>query len=314
MNITKSTTLDTIMNAKEFESFGDKLFIPWVGPFELVHKLLPIGAVDQNAPHTEIMSGIQRLLELRQSGEPVYHPIDAEKKQWIFHFPGRQGGKCVFICPGGGYGTVCSLWEGFPIAARLNSMGFHAVVVNYRVGREAHYPNPQDDLAAAVRFTMEHANVWGIDCSEYAVEGSSAGGHLAGSFCTQSVGYPLYGLPSPGCAILAYPVVTMGEAAHRDSRKRLLGAGRSDPELRALYSIEAQIIPQYPKTFLWQCVGDNVVPFANSQRMKKALDACGVHNCYMTFEGNAHGWGLGTGTAAEGWLEAAVDFWQRTEP
>ena len=31
----------------------------------------------------------------------------------------------------------------------------------------------------------------------------------------------------------------------------------------------------------------------------------------LVFDGLSHGFGLGTGTAAEGWLDNAVEFWER---
>jgi histidinol phosphatase-like PHP family hydrolase len=34
-----------------------------------------------------------------------------------------------------------------------------------------------------------------------------------------------------------------------------------------------------------------------------------IPHCYRIFEGPAHGWGLGGGTAAEGWVEEAAAFW-----
>ena len=41
------------------------------------------------------------------------------------------------------------------------------------------------------------------------------------------------------------------------------------------------------------------------------LQAIGIDAELDYFEGCWHGFGLGIGTAAEGWVDHAVDFWQR---
>ena len=41
------------------------------------------------------------------------------------------------------------------------------------------------------------------------------------------------------------------------------------------------------------------------------LKANGVNTMIEVFEGLPHGFGLGTGTVAEGWLNNAVAFWER---
>ena len=115
------------------------------------------------------------------------------------------------ICPGGGYRRVCNFIEGYPFAKKLNKMGYHAIVVYYRVRALAVYPNPQDDLARAIREIHDHAVPWKLDMKNYSLWGSSAGGHLAGSFGTEAMGWKKYGLPRPGALVLVYPVVTMTE-------------------------------------------------------------------------------------------------------
>ena len=66
----------------------------------------------------------------------------------------------AIICPGGGYRRVCDFIEGHPFAKKLNSLGYHAIVVFYRVRALAVYPNPQDDLARAVQEIHSHAEEW----------------------------------------------------------------------------------------------------------------------------------------------------------
>ena len=42
----------------------------------------------------------------------------------------------------------------------------------------------------------------------------------------------------------------------------------------------------------------------------EALKENGCRFEYVTVDGDAHGWGLGVGTEAEGWIEKAVGMWE----
>lgn len=226
----------------------------------------------------------------------------------IAAFVQEKPSRYVMICAGGGYNAVATMQEAFPVARALYDRGYSSFVLQYRCGKYAQAPNPMDDLAQAVRFAMEHSKEFQLDGSDYAVMGFSAGGHLAASFGTETLGYTRYGIPKPGAMFLAYPVITMGEYAHVGSRDNLLGK-TADKTLWEQWSIEKQITPAFPPTFLWQCDQDNAVPIQNSRLMAKGLERANVPFEYETFSSTAHGWGLGTGTAADGWLDRALQFW-----
>ena len=228
----------------------------------------------------------------------------------MLHFPGKPGAPFVMVVPGGGYAVVCSMFEGFPVANALNKMGYHAFVVDYRSGRDALAPNPQDDLAEAVRYVLDHATELGVSPEGYAVAGFSAGGHLAGSFGTKALGWHHYGLPCPAALFLSYPVVTTREHTHSDSCKNLLGQNWTQEDVRK-WSLEAQMDRDTPPVYLWQCEADNVVSIQNSKLLYDHLKEFDVPCEYEVFPGRAHGWGLANGKAAEGWLGRAVAFWQR---
>lgn len=214
------------------------------------------------------------------------------------------------ICPGGGYGSVCGFLEGHPYAKRLNKMGISAVVVYYRVREKASFPAPQDDLARAVREVISHAKEWNLEVDGYSVWGSSAGGHLAGTFGTEALGYKKYGLPKPGAMVLTYPVVTMGEKTHAHSRERHLGKNPGDDLIR-LCSVEQQVTNHFPPTFLWCGDSDQTVDPGNSRMLYAALREKGVPCLMREYPGVGHAVGLGKGTASFGWLEEAVMFWQK---
>lgn len=213
------------------------------------------------------------------------------------------------ICPGGGYRRVCNFIEGYPFAKKLNKMGYHAFVVYYRVRNLAAYPNPQDDLARAVREIHDHAAQWKLDMNGYSVWGSSAGGHLAASFGTDAMGYIKYNLPKPGALILVYPVITMGDETHCGSRNYLIGAYASQ-EYIDLTSVHKQVTGNYPPTFLWWGDEDGTVPPVNSLMLKDALIRNNIPNLCIEYQGVDHGVGIGKGLPCEGWFEKAVAFWQ----
>ena len=67
----------------------------------------------------------------------------------------------------------------------------------------------------------------------------------------------------------------------------------------------------YPATYLWCSDDDNVVKPDNTRRMIAALEAAGVPHRDKIYHGVMHGAGPATGTAAEGWINDAVAFWQK---
>lgn len=213
------------------------------------------------------------------------------------------------VCPGGGYYMVCSFLEGVPVAKKLNKLGISAIIVYYRTKEKAAYPAPQDDLAQAVKDILAKKDEYMLDTDHYSVWGFSAGGHLAGSFGTEKMGYPKYGLPKPGAIVLGYPVISMRkELTHQGSHDALIGAEAAE-EMETLTSIDEQVSESYPPTYIWCGDADQTVPPENTKRMAAALEAAGVsHQCEI-IPGVDHGVGPGTGTAAEGWIGRAVDFW-----
>ena len=55
---------------------------------------------------------------------------------------------------------------------------------------------------------------------------------------------------------------------------------------------------------------DGIAPPAVMKRRVEALRKAGTQVEYREYEGLGHGFGLGTGTSAEGWVFDAVRFWE----
>ena len=66
-----------------------------------------------------------------------------------------------------------------------------------------------------------------------------------------------------------------------------------------------------PPTFA--CVGENdgIASWQQMKRRLEVLDSMGIDTEFHSYPGLQHGFGLGTGTVAEGWLNDAVSFWER---
>lgn len=67
---------------------------------------------------------------------------------------------------------------------------------------------------------------------------------------------------------------------------------------------------QEPPTFV--CVGDRdgIADWRTMEQRQNTLSSLGIETEFHVYEGLGHGFGLGTGTAAEGWLDEAAEFWR----
>lgn len=230
----------------------------------------------------------------------------------LFYFPADSGAQrrpFVMICAGGGYTSVCSMFEGFTTARRLNQLGYTAFVLNYRVGREGLLPDPIDDLAEAIRFVLAHADTFGVVGTGYAVAGFSAGGHLVAEWGTENVGYAHYGLPKPGALFPVYPVINMEPVAQR-SGGGMKDSMEGDGEATDKYSVQKHVWAGYPPTFGVHCEDDPAVPYQHSVMLQEALEKCGVPHKLKLGKVGGHGIGEGRGSDVEGWIDEAVEFWR----
>jgi len=220
------------------------------------------------------------------AGETIFYDIytDAEKAAdpakedtGLFFFRGNAGAPFAVCNAGGGFAYVGAMHDSFPHALELSKKGYNAFALIYRPGATT----ACKDLARAISFIFENANELGVNTDCYSLWGGSAGARMAANLGSYGTAY--YGgddLPRAGAVIMQY-------TGHSDYRE-------SDPP-----------------TFV--CVGKND-GIANWQTMKRRIDAMsalGIPTEFHAYEGLGHGFGLGTGTDAEGWLDLAVCFWRR---
>ena len=221
-----------------------------------------------------------------ENGNTFFYDIytDEEKKAdpekadtGLFFFKGNPGAKFAVVNAGGGFAYVGAMHDSFPHALELSKMGYNAFALIYRPGAQT----ACEDLARAITFIFEHAEELEVDTSDYSLWGGSAGARMAawlGSYGTESFGEDDY--PRPAAVFVNY-------------------TGLSE-----VYGNE-------PPTYSAVGTSDGIASYRTMERRINAIQTNGTVAEIEVFHGLSHGFGLGTGTAAEGWIDRAVEFWER---
>jgi acetyl esterase/lipase len=237
----------------------------------------------QSSKTVEITNWMQAKAE---AGETIFFDIyteqekaadPAKKDTGLFFFKGNPGAKFAICNAGGGFAYVGAMHDSFPHALELSKMGYNAFALIYRPGAQT----ACEDLARSIAFIHEHAEALEVDVRDYSLWGGSAGARMAawlGSYGTETFGEKDY--PRPGAVIMQY-------------------TGLSE-----VYGNE-------PPTY--NCVGtnDGIASYRTMERRIAAIQADGTDAMIEVFPGLSHGFGLGTGTVADGWINNAVSFWER---
>ncbi|NNC86901.1 MAG: alpha/beta hydrolase [Akkermansiaceae bacterium] len=250
------------------------------------------------------------------------HITNVEVPQYLLYMPASPNGTGVVVCPGGGYGILAMGHEGREVGEWFAKRGVTAMILKYRVAREAGYgyrfPVPQLDARRAIRTMRAKGKDWGVKPDRIGVMGFSAGGHLA-STCATLFGESFDGESSdlidtasarPDFAILCYPVIAMGERyCHGGSVKNLLG---EDPpaELLAKCNSAKQVRGESPPCFIVHSADDGAVPLRNGAEFAARCAESKVPVvCHFYAEGG-HGYGLKGRGDSEGWTTRLEEWMQ----
>ena len=219
----------------------------------------------------------------------------------------------ILICPGGGYGGLCSSYEGHDIANWLDQFGIAGVVLKYRLNPYRH-PIPMNDAQCAMRLVRSHAAEWGIDANRLGIMGFSAGGHLAstvGTHYDRGIAGAMDVIERFSCRpdfmVLVYPVISMGKVTHGGSRRNLLG-DKPSQELMDNLSNELLVTEDTPPAFLAHSVKDTVVNVENSRLFANALKSKGVAVTLFELPQGEHGLGCGKGDEWASWQAECVKW------
>lgn len=219
-------------------------------------------------------------------GEQIFYDIYSEEEKeadpakedtGLFFFRGDPGAKTAIVNAGGGFMYVAAMHDSFPQALELAKNGYNAFALIYRPGADT----ACEDLARAIAYLHEHAQELQIDMTDYSLWGGSAGARMAawlGSYGTAYFGEEEY--PAPAAVIMQYT---------------------------GLSSVTGQEPPTYA------CVGtsDYIASYESMEQYISRLRRNGTNAEIEVFTGLSHGFGLGEGTVADGWINRVMDFWQQ---
>ncbi|MDO3384397.1 alpha/beta hydrolase [Gilvimarinus sp. SDUM040013] len=225
----------------------------------------------------------------------------------------KATGTAVVILPGGGYGGVSVVKEGYQVAERLNEQGVAAIVLKYRDPLDANMQDkkfgPLQDAQQALVQVRDNAQQWGVNPGKVGIMGFSAGGHLASSvavhFDDPVLPHWQPGDVRPDFQVLIYPVISFDESiAHMGSRRNLLGDSPTE-ELIDYFSSELQVTKDTPPAFLAHSGDDGSVVVDNSLTYYKSLQDNGVSAAVVVMPTGGHGFGMRNPID---WFEVMIDW------
>ena len=283
---TVDTSIRDVMNYPGFNDYG-RLIFPvndgYYGGGTLGALSLTWYSNIQPDKTVEIANYMKRHAD---AGDIIFYDIYTEEEKKVdsrkedtglFFFKGNPGEKFSIVNSGGGFVYVGAMHDSFPHALELSKKGYNAFALIYRPGTRT----ACEDLARAIAFILDHADELEVDTKDYSLWGGSAGARMAawlGAHGTESFGEKAY--PRPAAVIMQYTGLS-------------------------------EVTGQEPPTY--NCVGtrDGIASYRTMKNRIRAIRAHGAAAEIEVFEGLSHGFGLGTGTVAEGWIDNAVAFWER---
>lgn len=239
---------------------------------------------------------------------------------WHFQASGETPSPAVIICPGGGYRYQAYEHEGIQVAKWLASLGYHAFVLKYRLPDESLFTNapyiPLIDTRQAIITVRKNAHEFGIDPDKIGIMGFSAGGHLAASasvLFNYEIPFSAFGPEvRPDFSILIYPVISMTDSlAHKGSRKALLGTDYP-PEMAEFFSLEKQVTPAVPPTYIIHAADDRSVVPENTKIYASALRDKNVPVEEIILPKGGHGFGFKKESPAFKWTEYLANWLDKT--
>jgi len=278
-----------ILKHPAFAGFGH-LILPWDDrTYDENMRLSNISSLLPYHSHVNpeiVVSALNHMIDDVSNGKTIFYNFytkaqrqkqPAREHTGLFFFRGRPGAPFAIISPGGGFSYVGSVHEGFPYAVEISNKGYNAFVLRYRAGYGGAVAT--QDLAAAISYILSNAEMLGVSTNDYSLWGSSAGARMAAAIGTYGVAnYGGNDFPKPSAIVMAY-------TAHSD------------------YSSDD------PPTFVIVGEQDGIAPPSTMERRVAALRKAGTEVEYHKYKDLGHGFGLGTGTSAEGWVADAIRFW-----
>ena len=279
---TRTSKIADVMADPSFEGFGRLLFPVntgyWSGSTLEDLRLTWYNYIDPDKT-VEIVNTLKSradvgktiFLDIYTEAEKAADP--AKKNTGLFFFEGHKGAKTAICNAGGGFSYVGAMHDSFPHALELSKKGYNAFALIYRPGWET----AMDDLARTIALLVANADKLGIDMDGYSLWGGSAGARMAATLGSTA---SAYGVPRAGAVVMQY--TGHGEWTRYD-----------------------------PPTYACCGTADGIASWRGMKSRLNAMSAAGIPTEFHAYQGLPHGFGLGKGTVAEGWIEDAVEFWSK---
>lgn len=220
------------------------------------------------------------------SGNRVFYPIYSDEEinadpskayTGLFFFRGETGKPFAITNAGGGFMYVGAMHDSFPHSLEISNAGLNAFALIYRPD------DPYNDLAQAITFISDNATQLGVKADDYSLWGGSAGARMAATLGNSIYLYQLTGrqdIPQASAVIMQY-------------------TGYND--------VSRYDAPTYV------CVGSNdgIASWRTMQNRLQRLSELGIPTEFHVYDGLGHGFGIGNGTVAEGWVKDAINFWKK---
>jgi acetyl esterase/lipase len=288
-HLTTSDYVRDIVNHQAFKGFGE-LMLPWDDNtsyydtrLNQVASLMPYhGRVNPDI----VVGTLNHMIDEVDAGKTIFYDFYTERQKQedptknstgLFFYKGKPGAPFAIVCPGGGFSYVGSLHEGFPLGREISKKGLNAFVIRYRISEQ----KATEDLAAAIAYVFRNSETLGVSKQGYSLWGGSAGARMVGNIALSGVTpYGGGNLPKPTTVVIAYT----GQSSYSSN---------------------------FPPTFITVSANDGIANASTVERRVENLRNAGVEVEYRRYRNAGHGFGLGVGTDAEGWVEDAVQFWEK---
>lgn len=287
---TTRSTVGEVVNNTVFGNFGRLLFpVDRSVPETMTLAQASTSSVYVYYTNIKVEKTVEILNYLRDeslSGRQIFYRFYSDKEiaadptkanTGLFFFRGTEGAPFAVTNAGGAFVYVGAMHDSFPHSLEIARSGCNAFALIYRPDE------PYEDLARSIAYIHDHATELGVSPDGYSLWGGSAGARMAATLGNRSYLYQLTGradIPQAATVIMQY-------------------TGYS--------SVSEQDAPTYA------CVGtnDGIASWRIMQNRLQRLSNIGILTEFHAYEGLSHGFGIGTGTVAEGWVNDALDFWKQ---
>jgi len=118
--------------------------------------------------------GVRRIANLRYGDAGAYNLLDVYRAR-----DRAPDGPTLVYFHGGAFRWGRKSREARVLIYRLAERGWFCISANYRLRREATFPNPLIDAKRVIAWARQHGTDFGAEPDQVFIAGSSAGGHLA---------------------------------------------------------------------------------------------------------------------------------------